>query len=47
VYQTGVELIRPSAGEAPGDDWLTLQETLRMLPEPVSIGGVYFLYQLK
>jgi hypothetical protein len=47
VYQPGVELIRPPTGQPPGADWTILQETLRQLPEPLSIGGEYALYELK
>ncbi len=47
VYQPGVELIQPPAGEPPGEDWVVLQETLQLLSTPTSIGGVYDLYALK
>ncbi len=47
VYQAGVELIRPLAGESPGEDWIVLQETLQRLPPPTAIGDAYYLYDLK
>ena len=47
VYRPGVQLIQPPAGEPPGEDWLVLQETLRQLSTPTSIGSVYDLYDLK
>jgi hypothetical protein len=48
VYEQGVALIRPGEGEAPSPDWTVLQETLRLLPEPVHAAGeFYLLYSLE
>lgn len=47
VYQQGIELIRPQAGQAESEDWSVLNQLLTMLPASEAAGSTYQLYRLE
>ena len=46
IYKTGADMIREGDKILGQDGWVTLDQTLTILPKPVSYGDVYYLYTL-
>lgn len=46
VLQKGLELIQPSEGQAPSENWLAFQDLPGLLPPPDPVGDLYLLYTL-